>query len=373
MFTGRRSRNSYNSGMKKPLFVALAGLILQGCAGEVLPDYPKHTTAVTRTYFHNLGFKGLFASENTRTVSTRADMRREENTFKFSGFVMKHLASAHAGAVIWRADKNKQWRLDPKTKTYTECPLAGCPARAREARPEAAARPEQPTPHKKPACALTLEKNIFSVEATGETKEINGFHTKRHKVLWKVVLQDKAKKKNTSLVSIDIWTTPENSPSMEAVRSIERTFETRLRENAHERVGMGKAIPPEAMQIIAMQFLADLTADQRASVTAASAELAKIHGHPVLTHLEWNLGGDACQEAASAAPKHERSTGLDLSHGLGGLLGSAASRGAENKIEEMSSKPVFAFDEELQLMEVAPASDGLFVPPPSYTLSAAGR
>ena len=185
-------------------------------------------------------------------------------------------------------------------------------------------------------------------------------------MVWEVVLQDKAKKKNTSLVSIDIWTSPENSPGIEAVRSVERTFEARVRATMPVRTGMGKAIPPEAMKIIAMQFLSDLTPDQRASVTAASTELAKIHGHPVLTHLEWNLGGDACQDAASAAPKQERSSGIDLSHGIGGLLGSAASSGAENKMEEMSSKPIFAFDEELQKMDVEPASDGLFVTPPSY-------
>jgi len=355
--------------MKNIFLAALSGLILGGCAGEVLPDYPQHTTAVTRSYFHNHGFKGLFASENTRTVSTRADMRREENVFKFSGFVMKHLAAAHAGAIIWRVDKNKQWHLDPKTKTYTECPLAGCPARARDARPEAPGRPEQP--RKKPSCALSLAKNRFSVEATGESKEINGFKTKRHKIVWEVVLQDKAKKKNTSLVTVDIWTTPENTPKIEAVRAVERTFEARVREKAPERAGMGKAIPPEAMKIIAMQFLADLTPDQRASVTAASAELSKIHGHPVLTRLEWNLGGDACSAEAQAAPKPEKKSGLDFSNGIGGLLGSAASRGAENKIEEMSSKPVFAFVEELQKMEVEPVSDGQFVPPPSYKLAAA--
>jgi hypothetical protein len=354
--------------MKPLLYVALAVLILQGCSHEVLPDYPQRPTAVTRTYFHNLGFKGLFASESTRTVSTRADMRRDETEFKFSGFVMKHLASAHAGIVIWRVDKNKQWLLDQKSKTYQECPLAGCPARAHEPRPEKGERPEQPP--KKPACALSLAKNKFSVEATGETKEINGFSTKRNKVTWEVVLQDKRKKKNTSLVTIDIWTTPENSPGMEAVRSVERTFEQRVREKTPERAGVGKVVPAEAMNIIAMQFLSGLTADQRASVTAAGHELSKIHGHPVLTHLEWNLGGDACQEAAAAAPKQEK-TGLDFSNGIGGLMGSAASRGVENKAEEMSGKPVFAFDEELQKMNVEPGSDGLFVPPPSYKLSAA--
>ena len=356
--------------MRHVFYVALAGLILQGCAHEVLPDYPLHATAVTRTYFHNLGFKGAFASESTRTVSTRADMRREENEFKFSGFVMKHLVAAHDGSVIWRVDKNKQWRLDPKTKTYVECPLLGCPP----SRGPQAARPEsarQEQPHRKPSCTLTLAKNKFSVDATGESKEINGFKTKRYKAFWEVVLQDKSKKKNTSLVTIDVWTTPEESPRIEAVRNLERTFDQRVREKTPEHTGVGKVIPSEAMKIIAMQFLSDLTADQRAAITSVSQEAGKIHGRPISTHLEWNLGGDACQSQAQAPPKEERSSGLDLSHGVSGLFGSAASQGVQNKADEMAGKPVFAFDEELQKMDVEPASDGLFVLPPSYKLTSA--
>jgi hypothetical protein len=343
-----------------------AALFLQACAGEVLPDLPKRSTAVTQTYFHNLGFKGMFASQSTRTVSTRADMRREENTFKFSGFVMKHLASAHDGSTIWRVDKNKVWRLDPKAKTYQECPLAGCPRPARPEIPQRAERPEQP--RQKPTCALSLAKNKFSVEPTSETKEINGFSTQRHKVAWEVVLQDKNKKKNTSLVTIDVWTTPENNPKLEAVKAVERTFEARVREAAPRGEGVGRVIPPEAMQVIAMQFLADLTPDQRAAVTAASQELSKIRGRPVLTHLEWNLGGDACSDAAAPKPEPQEKQGLDFSRGIGSLLGSAAARGAQNKMEAMSDKPVFAFDEELRKMEIEDATDGLFVVPPAYQL-----
>lgn len=338
-------------------------VLLQACTGEVLSDLPKHSTAVTQTYFHNLGFKGMFSSETTRTVSTRADMRREENTFKFSGFVMKHLTSAHDGATIWRVDKNKVWRLNPKAKTYMECPLAGCARPTRSEKPE---RPEQP--RRKPTCALTLAKNKFSVEPTSETKEINGFSTKRHKVAWEVVLQDKNKKKNTSLVSIDIWTTPENNPKLEAVKAVERSFEARVREAVPRDEGMGRVIPSEAMKVIAMQFLADMTPDQRAAVTAVSQELSKIKGRPVLTHLEWNLGGDACSD--TAAPKPEKQ-GLDFSRGLGGFIGSAATRGAQNKMEALSDKPVFAFDEELRKMEIEDATDGLFVMPLSYKLVSA--
>ena len=354
--------------MKRLFSIGLAGCLLQGCAKEVLPDYPLHSTAVTRTYFHNLGFKCLFASESTRTVSTRADMRREENTFKFTGFVMKHIGKERDGVVIWRADKNKQWRLDPKTKTYLECPLLGCPSAGgpRGARPESA--PRQEPPPKKPSCALTLTKNKFSVDATRESRDINGFKTTQYKVAWEVVLQDKDKKKNTSLVTIDIWTTPEDNPRITSVRVLERNFEQRLRDKASDRSGVGKIVPPEAMQILSSQFLAGLSADQRATVTSASQELGKIHGHAVSTSLEWNLGGDACQSEPRAAPQEKRS-GVDVSHGLSGLLGSAVGRTAQNSADDMAGKPVFAFVEELQAMDVEPASDGLFVPPPSYRLA----
>ncbi|MDD5304756.1 MAG: hypothetical protein PHS14_16800 [Elusimicrobia bacterium] len=358
--------------MRHLFSAALAGLLLPGCSKEVLPDYPLHGTAVTRTYFHNLGFKGLFASESTRTVSTRADMRREEDEFKFTGMMMKHLAGGRGGAVIWRVDKNKQWRLDPKTKTYAECPLLGCPPsrEPQEARPEP---PSQEPPRKKPSCALTLARNKLSVDATAESREINGFKARRYKVSWEVVLQDKDKKKNTSLVTIDIWTTPENDPRIEAVRTVDRNFEQHVKARAPERSGVGKVVPAEAMNIIAMQFLAGLSADQRAAVTAASKELGKIRGLPVSTRLEWNLGGDACQSEAQAAPKEAPPSGIDVSHGVGGLLGSAAKRGAQSKADEMAAKPVFAFIEEIQKMDVEPASDGLFVPPPSYKLSSAAR
>ncbi len=348
--------------MKK---ICLLALLLQACTGEVLPDLPKHSTAVTQNYFHNLGFKGMFASESTHTVSTRADMRREENSFKFSGFVMKHLTSAHDGSIIWRVDKNKLWWLDPKAKTYKECALSGCPHPARVEKVE---RPEQKEPpRQKPACALTLVKNKFTVEPTSETKEINGFNTALHKVKWEVVLQDKNKKKNTSLVNIDIWTTPENNPKIQAVVAVERAYEAKARAAVPSRDGVGKVIPPEAMKVIAMQFLADLTPEQRASVTAASQEFAKIRGRPVRTHLEWNLGGDACSDTTANNPEKQQKQGLDFTS-VGGFLGSAASRGAQNKMEAMSDKPVFAFDEELRKMEVEEATDGLFVVPPTYKL-----
>ncbi len=361
--------------MKRVLavFAALSAALLQGCTREVLPDYPSHPTAVVRTRVVNHGFKGFMGSETETTVSTRDDRRREEVKSEFTGMLMKHLASARDRVVIWRADEDKQWRVDPKTKTYAECPLAGCPAGALPApapRPEAAPQAERKP--SKPSCPLTLAKHRFTVDATGETREINGFKARRYKIAWEVVLQDSKKRKDTSLVTVDVWTAPEDSPGLAAAGAVERRFARRLRERTADAEGLGKVVPSDALALISAQFLSGLPAGERAAVTRVSSELAKIHGRPVLTHLEWNLGGDACGGEEAAKPKPERSSGLDFTHGVSGLLGSAAGAGVEHEVATSADKPVLAFDEELLSAGVAPASDGLFMVPPSYKKRAAG-
>src|ERR1019366_9186308 len=122
-------------------------------------------------------------------------------------------------------------------------------------------------------------------------------------------------------------TTPEDNPRIESVRAVERTFEAKVREKGAERAGVGKVIPPDAMQIITAQFLAGLSSDQRSTLTSAAQELSKIHG------------GDACQTEAHAARKEK--AGFDIFHPISSAIGSAA----ESKAQEMSDKPVFAFAE----------------------------
>ena len=78
-----------------------------------------------------------------------------------------------------------------------------------------------------------------------------------------------------------------------------------------------------------------------------------------------NAAGDACQGEAQAASPQGPSAGTGLFGGVGALLGGGGQGG-----DGMADKPVFAFVEELQKMDVEPASDGLFVPPPSYKLVA---
>ena len=358
----------------KLIILAVAVIFAGGCATKVAQNYPTHDTAVVQTYVHNLGFKGLFASEVTQSVSTRADMRRTEDQFQFSGYVMKHLAKARDTARIWRVDKKLLWELDLPAKTYTECPLSGCvspakvPARAPEQAPARQERPQQ-----KPSCRLTLAKNSFSVKATGQTRAINGFDAKEYLVAWDVVAEDKDKNKDTSSLTVELWTTPEDDPRITAVRAVDRQFESALHAQRPQESGLNKIVPADALKILEMEFMNDFSADQRASMMSAGKELGKIHGYPISTTLNWFLDGNACQSAPPPQEKNtESSSGLDLTHGFGALLGSAvggaAQKGAENQASGMSGKPVFGFVQEVKEMKVDQASDGLFVPPPDFKL-----
>ena len=345
-----------------------------GCATAVVhDDSPKHSTAVERTYVHNLGFKGFFASESSHTTWTRSNMRRSEDEFQFSGFFMKHMAKTHDDAMIWRIDRRLLWRLDLDEKVYTECPLTGCVGRQRPVeRPREQTQQQQPRPERKPSCALTLAKHRFTVTPTGERKTINGFETKRYQVVWQVVVQDARKRKDTSTVNVDLWTASDSDPRLVAVRGVDAQFERALHA-ASPRKEMDQVVPPEAMKVIALQFLSGLSASQRAAITNVGQELSKIHGHAISTKLEWYLDGDACadeQAQARSADSGQKPSSLDFSHGVSGLFGSAGSmaaqKGVEKKAEEIQGRPVFGFEIEVKQIELAPASDGLFVPPADF-------
>ena len=344
--------------MKTILFAVV--VLLSGCAGEVLPDYPSHDTAVLKKYVHNLGFKGMFASEGVTETDTRADMRRVEDSFQFSGFMMKHLVKARDNAHIWRVDKNLQWQLNTVDKTYTECPLTGCPAPERTAQ----TRPDQPRPQRpesRPTCALTLVKNKVSVKATGETKDVNGFPTSGYQLVWEIVAQDPDKNKTSSTVKIDLWTTPESDARIKAVRAVDRRFEAALSSRQEEDSRDRKVIPVEALRIMEMQFMSGFSAAQHPTLMSAAKELSKIHGYPISTTVNWFLDGAVCRAAAAPQAQGGAPGGLDLSRGRSGLMGGGAA-------DDGGPKPVFGFVEEIRELNVEPASDGLFVPPPSYKL-----
>lgn len=351
------------------IFILGAAALLAGCAGlPPAPSYPSHETAVVKTYVHNLGFKGLFASEMVRSVSTRADMRRAEDQFQFSGYVMKHLTKARDGARIWRVDKNLLWSLNLEAKTYTECPLTGCVAARREAA-AAARKSSAPSPRASgPSCALTLVKNRFMVRSTGQTRQINGFSTKGYTLTWDIVAQDARKNKSTSSFRVDLWTTPENDPRLAAVRAVEGRFAAAISARRAQDSSEKTAIPTEALKIFETKFLSGFTAARRPSLAKASSELGKIHGYPISTTVNWYLDGNACQaapQAQSAAPAPD--PGLNLGSVVGGLLGT----GAHAAVADAAPKPVFGFVEEVREMKVEPASDGLFVPTPGFKLKPA--
>src|SRR5262249_61152544 len=52
-------------------------------------------------------------------------------------------------------------------------------------------------------------------------------------------------------------------------------------------------MPPEVTKVM-LGYLSSLTPADRAAIANAGKQLAKIQGHPILTHIEWRVAGDAC-------------------------------------------------------------------------------
>ena len=124
--------------MRKTI-VAIAALAASGCAATrppaQVPDHtPVHPTAVIETHISSNGLKGFFPFESTERRYVRADMSREQSSFKgtggFSGF-MVNMFRPDAKAVIERPDRGLRWTLDLSKQQYTQCPLEGfCRPRA---------------------------------------------------------------------------------------------------------------------------------------------------------------------------------------------------------------------------------------------------
>jgi hypothetical protein len=107
--------------------------------------------------------------------------------------------------------------------------------------------------------------------------------------------------------------------------------------------------------VLELQFMSGFGAGQHPSLMSAAKELSKINGYPISTSVNWYLDGSGCQAAAAPQAQGGAAGGFDLSR----LMGGSGADGA-------GPKPVFGFVEEIRELNVEPASDGLFVPPPSY-------
>ena len=361
---------SYAVPVAVAVAVAVAGCSSMQMTKEEPDDSPTNPTAVLETHLVSDGFKGFAPFEGTSKSYTRADMQRSDTTFKGTGSVTRFLIGTNANARIERLDRKLVWTLDPKDKTYTECPLTGCTGPATEKPQEK--KPEKAEKPREPECKVKIANANFTVKPTGQKKSINGFDTEQYQAAWVITLQDPSARKTVSTLNVDLWTTPMTPPLKEAL-AVEQTYARALAGNLAGKmtnVDKTQLVPAQAAKIMDTYLSRLLSPADKAGFLSAGKQLEKIKGYPVLTQLTWNLQGNACADKEGDSGSSGNSSSPKSS---GDLLSSVTDIFAKKKTDEtakdIADKPIFSFSAEVKSHRIEPVHDGMFAPPKSYKLA----
>ena len=297
------------------------------------------------------------ARGQTRT-ETRADMQRTDSIMTFDNWLIRRFAGDGRSAGIVRLDRNLLWNLDLAKKTYTECPLLGCgTGSGKPAEPE---RPDQPKKPSEPTCPVTVKVNDLKVDATGEKRVTNGFTTDRHRVTWQLDIEDGQGGRNSNLVSMDLWTTPETAAIRE-VQAIDAQFARRYAAALTSGDGpMGRYLPKNVTGAMSL-LLNRIDPKDKRTAERWAAEMRKVHGYPIVTTLSWTTQGQVCGDAGGQ--QGAQSTAAGIGSMLGGLLGGKSQGGAAGA---PSGAPLISFTQEVKTLAVKPVANSVFTPPADF-------
>jgi hypothetical protein len=349
--------------------IAIAAVGLAACAQQPqqVDNTPENPTAVMETLVVNGGIAGMFPFEMTEKHWVRPNMRRDENNLKgtgtFSGFLVTRLAGG-GDAAITRLDQDKLWTLNLRRKEYMECPAHGCPVQpVEEKKREEEQAKQEPKQQTEEGCTARITSNNFDVKSTGQKKNINGFDSSQYTAAWVLKLQDQQRRVSTSTVSFDIWTTPLSAPMREALgveQTYYRTYVVGQRRAAPMHTSDRAQPMPEEVTKMMTSYLASLRPADRAALLNAGKQLAKIQGHPVYTHIEWHMEGDACGDKGAASQQSSAQPSASS------MLGSVGSLFGKKEEQPAGPKPLLSFTIEVKSLAVQPVRDSVFAVPAGY-------
>ena len=328
--------------MRKLIIFAIAAGVAACSTTQKAPEpdtSPTNPTAVFETHVTNGGVLGIAPFESTEKHYVRTNMRRGDNTMKGTGTfgAITSFFMGHENTNIERLDRNVRWTLNNSKKEYTECPVHGCPLPPAKEKP-AEEQKSEPKAKTESGCTMKVANTSFNVKPTGEKREINGFNSDQYQVAWLVTLQDNTKRKTTSTLNIELWTTPLTAAMRQAL-GVEETFDKAYAASAPQARSVAAkksgVLPPEVAQMMLGYLSSGLSASDRDAFVKAGKQLEKIKGHPISTHIEWSMEGNACAAKDSASA---------------------------------STGPILSFTIEVKSLKVELAHDSLFSVPKDYKL-----
>jgi hypothetical protein len=341
---------------------------IAGCATKplnVADNTPLNPTAVIEQQVVSNGIKGFFPFESTERHYVRANMRRDESTFKGTGEFSSFLMGMRSDTEITRIDRKLKWSLNTEKLEYTECPLKGCikpskhpPAKQNEAKP--------PEAQHESGCTMNIAHTNFTVKATGQKKSINGFDTDEYQVAWVVNLRDKAAHTTTSTLNLDVWTTPMTRAMRDAL-AVEESY-ARSYSGAAADTGKPQILPADAAKLISTYLANSLKSGDLNAFLEAGKQMEKIKGYPISTHLAWSMAGNACapketKKTEDKSPIPSSSEGL-----VSGLAGMFAEKKTEDAMKASEGEPILSLTFEVKTLKIEPQHDSMFTVPKNYKL-----
>lgn len=347
----------------KTLSLAASCLLVSGLA---------FADVTIRTKAESGGYKGMgaFESENLRKV--QGVKARDEGTFKFTGAILGAFGRKKSGGPeILRVDLDKRWTLDTKKKKYAESSISRPPEEESEKEPEPEGKGEKGEPSKP---THRIKKTTFDVKKTADKKEINGFQAQRWSVEFAMEVEEiETKQVATYKMLSDQWLTPWTKTLRAAVEE-----EAKFGEAYLKKLGVEISLKDRAaLGVTALQMLTQAGGPELQKTLAdVKRKTEKLDGFAVRTETRWLAAAPKGAAAANKKkePEPEEDEELDVSNGVGGLLGGLAKKAASKKAKKMAEdrsaaqegKPAFTSTTEVLAVSTTPIDKSEFEIPEGY-------
>lgn len=346
----------------------VTGLLL--CLAIVGPPRAALGDVTVERFNKSGGIKGIGASESSVVEKLSGSKKHESSTMKMTGALggfFGRVAGDMGADVITNIEKDVVWTIDHKKKAYSESRIT-LPKEKEE--PPKPAKRSQKDKEEKPK--VRVIRSEISVKETGEKKTINGFACSRYVVTWLVETENiETKERSKTTMTNDLWNTPETK-EIRALQKEEMEFS-----KAYMRK-LGLDISPEDARKFGMAAVTSLFGEDEQAMRKRLKELqgkmSKIKGFPIMTSLEWEMETPGASRPASDERAGKESEDVDVSGGIGGLLGSLAKRSARKKSAENATESekggnvLFEFSSEIKRIDVSSIPSSDFEVPRGYKL-----
>lgn len=329
--------------MHKPHIVAitLSSVLLTSCASapKEVDNTPLIRTAVVSTTIQNGGLKGFFANQTDRTVSVMDQISRIDNQVALTGSILSRVSKKQSLSDIVRLDRDLEWSMDNRAKTYRECPIGGCQTTSfglEALLQDDGFENDEEANEIDESCQITITENSLTMAPTGASRNVNGFDSTEHALQWTVRGEDTEGKTFHNEISVINWMTPITGDIEEAVNmhaAFNSNYQSRLSDRYPDATY--QVIPEEVLEVFFNAFTAGMSEAEVQALLKKFEGLSVPEGYSVSNKFTWEARNETCAEPPE--PVAEQEDELDTGS-LSGLLGSVGKKILNQEVDKKKAE-----------------------------------